>query len=132
MRTTVIALVMSTLLFSSNAFTSSAEAAAAAKVEQESSQWHHVAESIALGSRVKVHLVDGKHVNGTLMRVDDTSVLVKKNTRMPEPAVTVTFDRIERLERDAGGVSFAKAIGIAAATGAGIMVTLFVNAMQID
>ena len=120
MRTTSIALIVSLLLISTSA------------LAQEASQWRKVAGSIALGSKVKIHLVDGRRVTGTLMRVDDTAVMVKKNTRMPEPAVTIAFDRIQRLERDQGGMSFAKALGIAAATGAGIMTTLFVIAMQMD
>jgi small nuclear ribonucleoprotein (snRNP)-like protein len=120
MRATAIALITSLLLLSTNAF------------GQESTQWRTVAESISLGSKVKVHLADGKRINGTLMRVDDTSMMVKRNTRMPEPAVTIAFDRVANLERDHGGMNFAKALGIAAATGAGIMTTLFVIAMQID
>jgi len=120
MRFTTVAVLVAFFTMSINAFA------------QESPQWRKVAESIPLGSRVKVHLVDGKRVTGTLMRVDDTAMMVKRHTRMPEPAVTIAFDRIDNVELDRGGMSFGKALGIAAATGAGIMTTLFVIAMQID
>ena len=61
---------------------------------QESTDWRKVAEAVPLGTKVKVQTQDGKRVSGTLMRVDDTSVMLKRNTRLPEPAVPVAFDRI--------------------------------------
>jgi hypothetical protein len=124
MRTTALAVIVALLTcffpMSSSAFA------------QEATEWHKVAQEIELGSKVNVQLLDGKHVNGTLMRVDESSVMVKKNTRRPEPAVAIPFDQVVRLERDRGGMSIGKAVAIAAATGAGIMVTLFVIALQLD
>jgi hypothetical protein len=121
MRITAIALVVSLFtLASGNAFA------------QEAPAWRKVAEAIPLGSKVKVQTLEGKRVNGTLMRVDDTSVMVKKNTRIPEPAVTVTFEQMGSLERDRGGMNWAKALGIGAATGAGAILTIFVIALQFD
>ena len=101
----------------------------------EAAAWKGVAGAIPLGSRVKVQTLDGKRVIGTLMQVNDGGVLVKKNSRLPEPAVSIAFADLSRLERDHGngnGVSLAKALGIAAATGAGFVFTLFAIALQFD
>jgi hypothetical protein len=100
---------------------------------QEAVAWRSVAESIPLGSKVKVETIAGKRTNGALMRVDSTGILVKKNTRYPEPAVAVTFDEIVKLERNKeGGMNVAKAIGIGVGAGAGAMLTLILFAMQLD
>jgi hypothetical protein len=119
MRSTAIALIV-TLVMATSAFA------------QEAQAWRKVAEAIPLGSKVKVQTLDGRRVNGTLMSVDDRSVMVKKNTRIPEPAITVAFEQMGSLERDRGGMNWAKALGIGAATGAGAILTIFVIALQFD
>lgn len=117
--------------------TGSAGAAVAARVDgQEADAWRKVAETIPLGSKVKIQTYEGKRVTGTLMGVDGNEILVKRNTRRPEPAVAILFDDISKLERDQnngnGGINFAKAVGIAAATGGAIVLTLFLLALQLD
>lgn len=120
MRLTAIGLIVS-LIMATNGFA------------QEAATWRKVADTIPLGSRVKVHTLDGRRVTGTLMRVDDTSVLIKKNTRIPEPAVAVTFDQLSNIERDRGNsMNWAKALGVGAAAGAGAILTIFVIALQLD
>ena len=120
MRSTVIALIVS-LIMATNAFA------------QEGNTWRKVAETIPLGSKVKIQLADGKRLGGTLMRVDDVGVLVKKNTRIPEPAVTVTYEQMGRIEREhGGGVHWGKAVGAGLAAGAGAILTIFVIALQLD
>ena len=128
-----IAIVIITSLFSINASALPTGAAAAAQVGQEAADWRKVAEAIPLGARVRVQTNDGRRIAGTLMRVDDTSVLVKRSTRLPEPAVAVTFASIGNLERDqAKGFHLGKALAIGAATGAGIILTMFAIAVQLD
>jgi hypothetical protein len=121
MRITAVALIVSL-------FTLTAGNALA----QEAAAWRKVAEAIPLGSKVKVQSFEGRRVSGTLMRVDDRAILVKKNTRLPEAAVTVTYDEIANIERDHGGMNWAKALGIGAAAGAGAILTIFVIALQLD
>ena len=122
MRLTAIALIVSFFtLNAGNAFA------------QEASSWRKVADAIPLGSKVKLQTLDGGRVNGTLMRVDDTSVVVKKNTRIPEAAVTVTYDQIANIARDhGGGMSWGKAIGMGLGAGAGAILTILVIALQLD
>jgi hypothetical protein len=93
----------------------------------EAQAWRDAAAAIPLGSRVKVQLLRGRRFNGTLIGADNNGVLVKKNTRMSEPAIAIRFDELARLERVEGGngMGVGKAIGIGLATGVGAILTLF-------
>jgi hypothetical protein len=122
MRTIALALVVS--LFTLNA---------ANVLAQEGPSWRKVAGAIPLGSKVKLQTLEGRRVSGTLMRVDDTAVVVKKNTRLPEAAVTVTYDQIANMARDySGGMSWGKAIGMGLGAGAGAILAILVIALQLD
>jgi hypothetical protein len=104
-----------------------------AYAQQESENWRRVAQAIPLGSKVKVRTLEGKRVSGTLMSVDTASLMVKKNTRVPEPAVIVLFTDVSTLEKDNGSnVNVAKAILIGAGVGAGVLLTMFAIALQLD
>lgn len=119
MRTFTIGLIVA-LLTASNAFA------------QDAQTWRKVAEAIPLGTKVSVQTLDGRRVKGTLMRVDDTSMLVKKNSRIPEAPIAVTFEQMANVEKSGGGMSWGKAIGIGVATGASAILTIFVIALQLD
>jgi hypothetical protein len=100
----------------------------------EATAWRQVAEAIPLGSKIKVQTVEGKRLNGTLMRVDGNALMLKRNTRRPEPALTLPFNEIAKLERDqpGGGAHIAKAIGVGLAAGAGVFFSLILIALQMD
>jgi hypothetical protein len=100
----------------------------------EAVAWRQVAEAIPLGSKIKIQTHDSRRINGTLMRADGAAVMVKRNTRRPEPAVTVPFDDIAKLERDHGGrgMNIGKAIAVGAATGAGVIAMIFVIALGLE
>jgi hypothetical protein len=60
------------------------------------------------------------------MSVTDEAVIIKKKTRLPEPAVTIAFTDLARLElQTSEGMSPGKVIGIGLAAGAGAILTLF-------
>ena len=124
MRSTALALIIAFLTFgASDGFAQPNEAAA----------WRQVAEAIPLGSKVKIQTLENERLNGTLMRVDGTSVMVKRNTRRPEPARAIAFDAVAKIERDnGGGVNVGKAIAIGVATGGGVILSLFLIALQLD
>ena len=104
-----------------------------AQPQNEAETWRKVAEAMPLGSKVKIQTLENKRLSGTLMRVDSTTVTLKRNTRRPEAAIAINFADIARMERDhGGGVNIAKAIAIGAATGAAAMITLILFAMQLD
>jgi hypothetical protein len=122
MRITALALIVSLFTLSAgNAFAG------------QDVDWHNVATSIALGSKVKVQTLDGKRIGGTLVGVDATSLQIKRNARRPEPATVVAFANISNLEKDnGGGMTWGKALGIGLGVGAGAIVTIFVIALQLD
>jgi hypothetical protein len=93
-----------------------------------------VAASIPLGSRVRVQTVDGRRYAATLLAVDETSVVLKRITRVPEPAVRVAFERVARLERDQanGGWSVGKAIALGLSAGAGAVLSLIAFAIIVS
>jgi hypothetical protein len=101
---------------------------------QEAQTWRKVADAIPLGTRVSVQTLDGRKVKGTLMRVDETSMHVKKNTRIPEVPVVVTFEQIGNIERDngGGGMGWGKAIGFGIGAGAAAILTIMAIAFQLD
>lgn len=127
----LIALVMATVL-------SPVPAAAARQRDATSAEeviaLRQMAAAIPLGSRVKVNTRAGRRLTATLMSVTDQSIVVKRETRVPEPAVTIRFDELTRLQRAErhGGLSVAKVIGIGLAAGAGAILTLFAIVMSID
>ncbi len=94
--------------------------------EVEAKVLREMASAIPLGSRVKAQTTRGSRVNGTLLSVTDEAVIIKKKTRLPEPAVTVAFTELAELELQTGqGMSAGKVIGIGLAAGAGAILTLF-------
>jgi hypothetical protein len=72
-------------------------------------------------------------MTATLLAIDDDGVIVKRASRVPEPAVTIPFSELARLERDQkGGFSLGKALGVGLAAGAGAILTLFFITIAID
>jgi hypothetical protein len=134
MRLISLAVILSVLASGSAAAAEPRRLTAATPIQQnEAETWRKVAEAIPLGSKVKIQTLENKRISGTLMRVDNTTVTLKRNTRRPEAATAVNFEDIAKMERDhGGGVNIGKAIAIGAATGAAAMITLILFAMQLD
>lgn len=100
---------------------------------QEAAAWKAVAAAIPLGSKVKIQTANGDRFNATLMSVGSDSLMVKKNARRPEPAATIAFADLARIERDHGSNSnVGKAIAVGLAAGAGVILGLFAIALQLD
>jgi len=61
-------------------------------------------------------------------------IVLKRESRVPEPAITIRFDELARLQRDerGGGLSVGKAVGIGLAAGAGAILTLFAILFSLD
>lgn len=127
MRTIAIGLICSLLVMSTS------DAFAGQQAASEATAWHTVAAAIPLGSKIKIQTTSGQRMSGTLMRVGDEAVMVKKNTRRPEPAVSVPFAAVAKLERDHGSsFNVGKAIAVGLAAGAGFVLAMFAIAVQMD
>src|SRR6185369_2454475 len=55
------------------------------------------------GSKVRVERTDGSSFRGTLMKTSSDSIVVQKNTRVPEPPIEVPVAQIARVTVDNGG-----------------------------
>jgi small nuclear ribonucleoprotein (snRNP)-like protein len=120
MRLTVVALVASLITLN----------VVPALAQGEADAWRKVAETIPLGTKVKVQTFEGKRFSGILMRVDGNEVLVKRDTRRPEPAVALTYRDIAKIERAKdGGSNVGKAIAVGIAAAGGAMLTIVLVAL---
>ncbi len=81
--------------------------------------WFTYAEKLPIGSTVRVRTSDGERRTAVLAVVDREGITLEPKTRVPEPPVRVSFDRLEQLELKQNGSSMAKAVAIGAAVGAG-------------
>jgi hypothetical protein len=94
--------------------------------------WRQLAHRIAPGSGIRVLLVDGTRMRAVLLAAEDTSVLVKRRTRIPEPERRIAYADLELLESDTGnGIGAGKAAAIGIGAGAGTFLTLMLIAFAL-
>ncbi len=105
--------------------------ASAGSTAQAGEVWRRYAESLPIGSLVRIVLTDGARVKGTLMVVEPDAMVVKPKTRLPEPARRVPFSSIESMEPERGGIGAGKAVLIGVASGAASFMTMFVIALTL-
>jgi hypothetical protein len=101
--------------------------------DAEITAFRQLAEKIPLGSRIKLQTREGRRLTATLMAVSADGIVVKRESRLPEPAVSVGYSDLTRLHLDEkSGFSLGKAVGIGLAAGVGAILTLFAIAVSID
>ncbi len=79
-------------------------------------------QKLPAGSDVKVELTNGKSLEGTLMAATERSVVVQRNTRIPEAPVTIALADVARVTLETGHSNPARSIAIGVASGAGAAV----------
>lgn len=79
-------------------------------------------QKLPAGSTVKVELTSGKSIKGTLMTATETSIVVQRNTRIPEAPVTIALADVARVTLETSRSNPARSIAIGAAAGAGAAV----------
>ena len=78
-------------------------------------------QKLPMGSKVRVERTDGTTLRGTLMQAGEESIVVQKNTRIPEPPISIPIGELARVTTENGngiGAGKAAAIGIASGVGA--------------
>ena len=100
------------------------------RMPRNADMWRAYADHIAIGSTLTIRTTAGERLTGVLFVVDDTAITVKPKTRLPEPARRVAFDRIEELNVRRDRVNLAKFVGIGAAVGAGVFVSMLAAAAR--
>ncbi len=119
----LIALLLSLSIVVSGCATRHTTMALPAGSPQESQALSASVARIPIGTRLRVDLTSGERVRGTLMRVSDTSMLVNRRTRVPEPPVEIAFSDVQGFDIDQGGPgNVAKIIALSAAAGAAVAV----------
>lgn len=92
----------------------------------ETAAFRQLAGGIPLGTRVRVQTTAGKRLTATLMQVTEDVIVVKRESRVPEPALSIRYDELSLLKRqEPRGIGLGKALGIGVAAGAGALLTLF-------
>jgi hypothetical protein len=95
---------------------------------QDVELWKARAGQIPIGATVKLRTNDGHSMRAVLMAVDESGILVKPATRVPEPSRHLPFDRLEALDRFEDRVSFPKHIATGAAIAGSLFLMLLVSA----
>ena len=80
---------------------------------------------LPIGSRVRVDLVDGHTLRGTLMQTTDTTIVVQRATRIPEPPQSLLLSNVAAVRFDPNTGSPGRAIVIGAVAGAGGALAVF-------
>jgi hypothetical protein len=87
-------------------------------------------KQLPVGSHVRVDVTGGRRLKGTLMKADNTGIVVQARTRIPEPPVQIALDRIVAVDLETSSSS-AKAIGAGIAAGAGGALATFLVVLAI-
>jgi hypothetical protein len=79
---------------------------------------------LPLGTITKLKLDDGRRIKATLIAIEDDAVVVRLNTRLPEPPLRIELNRIVDADIERGA-NFGRAIAAGAAAGAGAALGVF-------
>jgi hypothetical protein len=79
--------------------------------------------SLPAGSKVRVEVAHGRTLRGTLLQATDAALTVQRNTRIPEPPVTVSMRDVQRVTIDAPASS-SRGMALGAVVGAGTAIGL--------
>jgi hypothetical protein len=76
-------------------------------------------QRIPAGSKVRVERTTGGTLRGTLMKASPDTLVVQKNTRVPEPPIEVPLAQVTRVTLDTAGSSVGKTVAISVGAGVG-------------
>jgi hypothetical protein len=79
---------------------------------------------LPVGTITKLRLDDGRRIKATLIAIEDEAVVVKLNTRLPEPPLRIELNRIVDADIERGA-NFGRAVAAGAAAGAGAALGVF-------
>jgi hypothetical protein len=129
-KTTAAVLTAVLFLHSSQAVWGQAQASG---VGQTSSLPGEFVSRLPVGTSIRLKLDDGAKLTGTLMAVEDDAIIIKRRTRLPEPPIRLTLNRIVDADvQRSSGMGKAIAIGAGVGAGATLGVLLLLAAMLGD
>jgi hypothetical protein len=79
---------------------------------------------LPIGTNTKLRLEDGRKIKATLMSVESDAIVVRMNTRLPEPPLRIELSRIVDADIDRGA-NLGRSIAAGTAAGAGAALGVF-------
>lgn len=104
---------------------------ARATPERNVEQLRRYVSALPVGSAVKVRLLNGKRLRGTLMMVDAEGVTVRPKTRIPEPEREIAFEALDFMELETGGEGRGTAVLIGVGSAVATFLSLWVAAFAL-
>jgi hypothetical protein len=74
-------------------------------------------QRLPAGSKVRVERINGDSMRGTLMKATPDSIIVQKNTRVPEPPIDIPLSDITRVTLESSSSSVGRNIAIGVGSG---------------
>jgi hypothetical protein len=116
--------------------TFSIEHAQAAAIRQsvesrDADDWRKYIEQLPSGTAIRIGLADGTRLKAILVGIEQGTVIVQPETRLPEPRRRIPLQAIVSLSIESGGINVGKAIAIGVGTGAASFVALFLIVMNL-
>ncbi len=120
---------MKTLLAAiSAAFFATSPLAAEPPQISQAAVWRAYAQSVPVGTQMRVRTRSGEHLSAVLFGTDAEAIIVKPKSRIPEPSRRIDFAEIESLRRDDDGIHWGRAASIGAGIGAGVFLMILASA----
>jgi hypothetical protein len=89
-------------------------------------------QRLPMGSKVRVERTDGTTLRGTLMQTAGESIVVQKNTRIPEAPISIPLGELARVTpENGGGIGAGKAAAIGIASGVGAFFAILAIAFAV-
>lgn len=79
---------------------------------------------LPIGTNTKLRLEDGRKIKATLISVESDAIVVRLNTRLPEPPLRIELSRIVDADIDRGA-NLGRSIAAGTAAGAGAALGVF-------
>jgi hypothetical protein len=118
----VAVLVMVALLLSPGAIL------AQDRISRDADVWFNRVTEIPIGATVKLRTTTGERLTAVLLARDESGIVVKPATRIPERSRRLSYDRIDKLDRYEDRVSFGKCIGVGVAIAGAVFLGLLASA----
>jgi hypothetical protein len=121
-----LALLLCVLLAAPGCATTGTTPAPAPATERDLAVLGEYVQKLRPGSTVRIDLVDGRDLRGTLMKATAQQVVVQLRTRVPEPPLEIALTDLLRIAPETGnGSNVGKMIGIGVAAGGAAALAFF-------
>src|SRR4029079_9188862 len=93
---------------------------------RDADDWRKYIEQLPSGTAIRIALADGTRLKSILVGIEQGTVIVQPETRLPEPHRRIPLQSIVSLSIESGGINVGKAMAIGVGAGVASFVALFV------